>query len=230
MRRATIVLIVCVMLCSFVVASPRVVSACVCATPSVAQAEEQSVAVFSGRVTEIQEPSGRNSADPAYVTFETVRIWKGEPYATLIIATDSQLSSCRIGFGIGKTYLVYAQQWQERYYTSLCSRTVVVEEAQEDLTYLGEGRVPSKPIPVATIQAIPTRVPTGTPSQVPPFQYPYPQMNTSPVQENPYPIAGPAFVQWASERQYLMFLIIVGVIIGLLLRELYGRFQKQNRK
>ena len=122
--------------------------ACSCMAPESPELEmEKFQAVFSGKVTEIEEthPSEPlfSSSDPVLVTFEVDRIWKGldEKNSTMIVTTSASSASCGFYFQEHVEYVVYAYQHDadSELQVSLCSRTNTVENATEDLEKLGEG-------------------------------------------------------------------------------------------
>lgn len=122
--------------------------ACSCMVPESPEIEmEKFQAVFSGKVTEIEEthPSEPlfSSLDPVLVTFDIDRIWKGldEKNQTVTVTTSASSASCGFYFQEHVEYVVYAYQHDadSKLEVSLCSRTNTVENAAEDLEKLGEG-------------------------------------------------------------------------------------------
>ena len=122
--------------------------ACSCMVPESPEIEmERFQAVFSGKVTEIEETNPSeplfSSSDPVLVTFDIDRIWKGldEKNSTVIVTTSTSSASCGFYFQEDVEYIVYAYQHDadSELQVSLCSRTNTIENASEDLEKLGEG-------------------------------------------------------------------------------------------
>jgi hypothetical protein len=116
--------------------------ACSCVIPGPPEDElARSAAVFSGRVSNRDEPGFlvASSADPVQVTFEVYAVWKGPLYDTITITTARSGASCGYAFEEGEEYLVYAHGSANSLAVSLCSRTQLLEGADEDLVALGEG-------------------------------------------------------------------------------------------
>lgn len=111
--------------------------ACSCVQPRPpAQALEESAAVFTGRVVDVEPVvSGSN------VQFSVDRAWKGVSSTSVKITTSQIGGACGYPFDEGTKYVVYAHG-SESLETSICTRTQPVADAYEDLAYLGEGYVP----------------------------------------------------------------------------------------
>ena len=110
--------------------------ACSCVWPTPDEAFERADAVFSGRVTSVDEYFG-----PVAIRVDTV--WKGSVTSTTSVSQYDG-TSCSYGrFVEGEEYLVYAY---ERPHGTLnvwtCSGTMQLGGAQEALQLLGEGRAP----------------------------------------------------------------------------------------
>ena len=128
---------------------PQESSACSCIMQSTNEALEDSVAVFSGKVTKITEEDPTlpmiSSADPVTVEFQVDRVWKGPSEKTIKVTTPSDEGTCGYGFEMGKTYLVYSYETQVDdplvLKVSLCSRTAPIADASEDLSELGIGKL-----------------------------------------------------------------------------------------
>ena len=128
---------------------PQESSACSCIMQSTNEALEDSVAVFSGKVTKITEEHPTlpmiSSADPVTVEFQVDRVWKGSLEKTIKVTTASDEGTCGYGFEMGKTYLVYSYETQVDdplvLKVSLCSRTAPIADASEDLSELGIGKL-----------------------------------------------------------------------------------------
>jgi len=124
---------------------PQESSACSCIIQSTNEALEDSVAVFSGKVTKITEEHPTSpmisSEDPVTVEIQVDRVWKGPSEKTIKVTTASDEGTCGYGFEMGKTYLVYSYEIQVDdplvLKVSLCSRTAPIADASEDLSELG---------------------------------------------------------------------------------------------
>ncbi|HWP42272.1 MAG TPA: hypothetical protein VNO14_03480 [Blastocatellia bacterium] len=117
--------------------------ACTC-LPAKNATEEigRSAAVFSGKVIEIRRDEGaKDLFATVEAVFEVERAWKGIEKKTVSVFTSSQSSACGYGFKRGESYLVYASEGREgRLITSICSRTRLLKDANDDLKELGEGK------------------------------------------------------------------------------------------
>lgn len=146
---------------------PQVTYACSCVIPpSPLESMEKSTAVFEGTVTSVKKSSKlvQSSGDPMYVTFLTGAHWKGELGEQVTVSTAQSSASCGFEFTKGERYLVYARGETEgadgtgganggaegtdgtkgvdgkaKLTVSLCSRTALYSNAQEDLNELGAG-------------------------------------------------------------------------------------------
>jgi hypothetical protein len=110
--------------------------ACVCTgIPPLAEAVEESDAVFRGRVITI-EPNDFWPEDLDRVTFDVKACWKGTFQDTLALRTFNDEVSCGFPFSVGEEYLVFALE-SGGLITSNCTRTKHILEAEEDLVGLG---------------------------------------------------------------------------------------------
>jgi hypothetical protein len=137
-----------------VVLLPDCASACSCASlpGSQQQITEQelskSVAVFSGRVVQIDRPPLPldSSIAPVTITFRVSESWKGSERETLEVKTPVSEVSCGYTFRSGESYLVYAKEAsiveEEGLEVLLCSETKPLSEASADLEALGDGERP----------------------------------------------------------------------------------------
>ena len=105
---------------------------------------ERSKTVFLGTVIDIKEK------DEFYlnVTFRLLKSWKGnfklnsdiEKDIFVVVQTCKYSSCCGVKFEENKSYLVYANdgwpQGEDFYNVSLCSRTKILESAEEDVKEL----------------------------------------------------------------------------------------------
>ena len=118
--------------------------------PPAQEAYDNSAAVFSGRVVEFQEFNIEGVGDRRVAFFEVDRYWKTlneNDYKELVIITEISHGACGYDFEAGNTYLVYAGPWWRdpgSLHTSIGTRTQPIENAQEDLAVLGEGRASTK--------------------------------------------------------------------------------------
>lgn len=108
------------------------------APPPPAQAAEEADAVFVGTVTGV-ERAGDNDV---VATFEVERVWRGPPTATNRVATPENPGMCGYAFEVGQAYLVYANQQDGELQTSIATRTIALDRAEQDLRALGEGEPP----------------------------------------------------------------------------------------
>lgn len=135
--------------------------ACSCAEiPGVWESVEEATAVFAGRVEALE---GWETEDDygVHVTFAVSRVWKGPASAELVANTRSLgAGDCGAPLRLGQEYLVYA--YDETLDIWLCTRTLPLANAEEDLATLGEGHAP---VPGATddVEAV-VRPPPGAPN------------------------------------------------------------------
>jgi hypothetical protein len=133
-------------------ASPQRAYACSCMIPGPPLQEmANSAAVFSGRVVHMEAPTGPmiSSADPVLVVFDVSEVWKGPEEAQIRLTTARDSASCGYEFMMGEEYLVYAYTQDNGLAAGLCTRTMLLANAGEDLAALGEGVVP-EPAPPAS--------------------------------------------------------------------------------
>lgn len=137
---------------SLVVFDLREAYACeVLSIPSVQDVYDNSAAVFTGKVIRIQNYTVERFGDWHLVSFEVDRYWKtaneNADYDQIILFTSLDGNTCGYEFEVGKTYLVYAIKWwhdPNYLYTAIGYRNQLIEDAQEDLAFLGEGMAPTK--------------------------------------------------------------------------------------
>lgn len=124
-----------------------VVNACSCIQPASPQVSlEKSTAVFAGKVVDINAPIlSFSSANLIKVTFEVSKIWKGADYKTIVLTTARSSASCGFSFKQSEGYIVYASGEENKLSVSLCSRTILLASAQDDLQELGKGKLPTNP-------------------------------------------------------------------------------------
>ena len=124
--------------------------ACSCLPPEGPKAElEKAKAVFAGTVLEKIErtdPQANFRFDSVKVRFKVSEVWKGiVGKREVVITTGPNSAACGFFFEQGKKYLVYASSPNNSSLsTSLCSRTKLFSNAQEDLSELGDPKNPRK--------------------------------------------------------------------------------------
>ena len=113
--------------------------ACSCIVPSAPLVElEKSDFVFSGKVKTII------SFDSEYgqallVSFEVKSKWKGDITEEVVLQTADNTAACGYPFKKGESYIVYGNIYQNMMQTGLCTRTNLLDNAQEDLRDLDVG-------------------------------------------------------------------------------------------
>ena len=129
--------------------NPGQAHACSCAQPGSPSEElRESSAVFAGRVVSVRhtyDPDGRSVSrdDHSTIGFEVSAVWKGTVYEDMVITTPPTGGSCGFRFVEGEEYIVYAYDGpyvDGGYSVGICTRTALLEQAQEDIDELGEGR------------------------------------------------------------------------------------------
>lgn len=115
--------------------------ACSCEPPPPPhEALEQSVAVFSGTVTGVEDWDTANDGLFWRITLSVSETWAGPEGGEIDIVTASDGARCGYPFDVGGQYLVYAHGYRtedERLpATGLCTRTRLLEEAEADLVDL----------------------------------------------------------------------------------------------
>ena len=101
--------------------------------PPPEEAYQDADVVFSGEVTDmVVDESGYYYE----VTLQTIDVWKGEISDEIIILTELYSDTCGYYFQINHEYLVYAYSYNWGIYTNICTRTNLLDYADEDLEYL----------------------------------------------------------------------------------------------
>jgi hypothetical protein len=157
MSRAIRSISVLVFMIGLMVASPQKAYACSCIPPRPPlESMANSAAVFSGKVVRIEAEDTPliSSADPVKVVFEVSMVWKGAEDGAIALSTARDSASCGYDFIVGEEYLVYADNGENGLITGLCSRTMPLSAAGEDLAALGEGVVPP-PVTPPTSSSMP---------------------------------------------------------------------------
>jgi hypothetical protein len=149
-------------------ASATSVLGCVCVpTEGVKKELQGAAAVFSGKFIGIEYRKGAGSdvitSQPStgekkseneivVLKFQVENWWKGKSTRQVLVFTDrtrnsdgsETISDCDFPFQVGKRYLVYAFSEENHLKTNLCTRTKLLEKAQEDLKLLGKGHKPKR--------------------------------------------------------------------------------------
>jgi hypothetical protein len=112
--------------------------ACSCIKLSPSEGLTSSHAIFTGEVTKI-EPNRATRFGGLEITLHVERVWKGDPQRDIKVHTAGSSAACGYTFVKGEKYLVYAlRDDADPMRVSLCSRTALVKNAKEDLSYLGD--------------------------------------------------------------------------------------------
>lgn len=114
--------------------SPQRTWACSCiGPPPPREALQRADAVFSGVVVDASEVEHL-----LQVEIKVDKVWKGTIGERAAIRTPIQSSACGYSFESAKSYLVYAFKHDGHLTTGLCSRTALLEHAQEDINAFDE--------------------------------------------------------------------------------------------
>lgn len=127
------------------VLAPAPARACSCMEIGPEEAVEQSDAIFEGRVVGVSPAQGEIGPGDNEVVLRVVRAWKGVPQdeEQVTVRTASNSAACGYNFEPDRSYLVYASESSDgSLRVSLCSRTQLIEQADEDLQVLGTGVTP----------------------------------------------------------------------------------------
>jgi MYXO-CTERM domain-containing protein len=102
-----------------------------------AEGLSSSRAVFTGEVISIAKNEVTRFGG-LEVTLRVGKVWKGDLAEEVKVHTAGSSAACGYPFVEGKTYLVYAVHDEaDPMRVSLCSRTALIEDAGEDLEFLG---------------------------------------------------------------------------------------------
>jgi hypothetical protein len=119
--------------------------ACSCIQLSVEEAYEKFDVIFSGRVYQIHNPRAgdpvQSSATLLQNFFEVKEVWKGELDQTVVVRASQSSASCGYEFVLNQEYLVYATDKGDWIQTSICDRSQLLSQADEDLQFLGPGQL-----------------------------------------------------------------------------------------
>ena len=113
--------------------------ACSCAEPlSPREAREQAAVVFSGTVESVKLPDDDPAALTLDVSLAVTNVWKGVAEPRVHVSTARNEAACGFAFLTAREYLVYASRDETgTLRTSLCSRTRLMNRAEDDLRALG---------------------------------------------------------------------------------------------
>jgi hypothetical protein len=114
------------------------VHACFCSPGPTCEDTWKAAAVFVGTVVAIEKRQLTNREDPYsnQVKISVEESFRGVVGNEVVLLTG--MGSCDVYFKVGQQYLVYAQKSsiENRLTTSTCTRTRLLSEASEDLSYL----------------------------------------------------------------------------------------------
>ena len=100
--------------------------------PSPEEAYEMSNVVFSGQVTNIIEDWNNGFIE---ISIDVYNVWKGTIDNQIVMLTG--LDDCGYYFQLNEEYLIYGYYSQLNHiWTDICTRTNLLEDAEEDLDYL----------------------------------------------------------------------------------------------
>lgn len=126
-------------------------SACTCWILEPLEEFDRSTAVFAGQVISIQPPTAVggivDQLDPAQITFNVSRVWKGPLVDTLVVKARQDEGVCGYHFSVGSEYLVYASGSEQELWTGLCNRPALLANDGEDLEALEEALTRPTPEP-----------------------------------------------------------------------------------
>ena len=139
-------------------ATPSLATRC-WARRSVSEELKKSTVVFSGKAVAEEyrpivtpPPGWSEGGESLVIKFAVERWWKGTGREEVYLYTGvsrwpggyTRIFSSDFRFNVGEEYLVYAFGDVDHLTTTVCARTTKLEEADEDLKALGEGRLPEK--------------------------------------------------------------------------------------
>ena len=115
--------------------------ACSCVGFTTLEAKERADAVFRGTVTQIDKPSFMvNSGSLAQVYLQVEEVWKGPEQQEFMVSAAISEASCGVEFKEGVSYLVFAQNQEGTWRTSICNETKEVSMSGAALKELGPGQ------------------------------------------------------------------------------------------
>lgn len=133
-----------------VIITPQTVNGCSCVPPFdvigdtqkwVEKEKKSAMAVFSGAVTKIIRPIDKKGVASGTIKVEILVIdaWKGVSERKVNIYTTTICCICGYPFKLGQQYLIYAfGENADQLWTNICSRSVRLKYAQDDIKYLGK--------------------------------------------------------------------------------------------
>jgi len=141
----TIIILAAIIIIGFF--STEKVFACSCVVPGTPEEEMKKFdAVFMGTVTSISERNvsdfdptqTRSIVDPVKIGINVGHSWKGVTTDFIYVYTGYGSGDCGYPVTGYETYLFYASGPIDNLSISICSRTSLYREAQEDRSYLGQ--------------------------------------------------------------------------------------------
>ncbi len=136
---------------------PERALACSCVEQPFETARANAAAIFEARVAAIEDVDGTR-----HVHFDVVQTWLAAEHEHVEVVTATTEAACGYSFVVGQSYLVYASSVEDQAYrVSLCSRTRLMQDADDDRALLGSGVVPvdieDGPEETPTVRTPPTR-------------------------------------------------------------------------
>ena len=110
---------------------------CINGPKSIKAVFKNSTAVFSGEVVQI-----RSGVNFLQAQFRVEQSWKGVEAEEVSVFTENAAESTH--YRVGEKYLVFAGIRDGKLFTGICSRTKILEYAEDDLKQLGEGKSHTK--------------------------------------------------------------------------------------
>jgi len=132
----------------------------------------RSTVVFSGKAVAEEyrpivtpPPGWSEGGEILVIKFSVARWWKGSGEGEVFLHTGvarfpggyTRIAGEDFKFKVGEEYLVYAFGENESLVTDQCARTTKLENADEDLEVLGEGRLPEKKNKVSLFTSPPNK-------------------------------------------------------------------------
>ena len=120
---------------------PATSEACSCASSGPAcQSYWNTPVVFNGRVIEIKQFTSDEESTRGWrqklVRFTVNQAFRGISETTAEVVTGSGGGDCGYDFKLNESYLVYADNFKDKLYTGICTRTQHILKAAEDLEYI----------------------------------------------------------------------------------------------
>ncbi len=125
--------------------APTRAAACSCMQQSPEDAAASADAIFEGRVVTVEAPAEGDQSTPVRVTVRVTQQWKGVTTEEVELTTAPNSAMCGYDFELDQVYLIYAYAEDGGLGVSLCSRTQLADQADEDRTHLGPGTTPVDP-------------------------------------------------------------------------------------